>query len=201
MGGGSGDEIGKVQSPDVEWWNMEMIFSTSRKATERNEHGTSLIELMIAMLVLAIGVIGTMPLIGVAMGSNSRSRQQSNSAVLAQMLTEKISSVKASTSPNLTITDCAGNSFTISTTAPGGSALTSSGDVDYTQAPVTDYQMLYTDCATAGMQFTYDVRWNITQPSSYVKLLTVSARMQNAGGDVKFYSLPVTVRTLIGQGT
>jgi hypothetical protein len=116
------------------------------------------------------------------------------------MLTEKISSVKASTSPSLTITDCAGNSFTI-TTAAGGSALTSSGVVDFTQSPVNNYQMLFTDCGTGGMQFTYDVRWNITQPSAYVKFLTVSAQKQNAGKDPRYFSLPVTIRSLIGQGT
>lgn len=166
----------------------------------RKERGTSLIELMIAMTVLAIGVVGIMPVVGVAMAGNNRSRQQSNSTALAQMVTEKISSVTASNSPTLTITDCAGNSSTLATAA-GGSPLTSSGDVDYTQAAVSNYQMSYTDCAVGGMQFTYDVRWNITQPSTYTKLVTVSARLQTAGGSPKFFALPVTVRTLTGQGT
>ena len=112
----------------------------------------SLIELMIAMFVLLVGIVGNITLVALATGGNGRSRQQSNSTAIAQMVTEKISSVKASTSPNLTITDCAGNSFTISTTAPGGSALTSSGDVDYTQAAVANYQMLYTDCASKACQ-------------------------------------------------
>jgi Tfp pilus assembly protein PilV len=160
----------------------------------------SLIELTIAMFVLLVGVVGSMALIGVAMGSNNRSRQQSNSTAIAQMMTEKISSVKASSSPTLTISDCTGTSFTIYTAA-GGSGLTSSGDVDFTQSAVANYQMLYTDCATGGMQVTYDVRWNITQPTAYVKLLTVSTKKHNAGTDQKFFALPVTVTTLIGQGT
>ena len=160
----------------------------------------SLIELMIALLVLLVGVIGSMPLIGLSIGGNGRSRQQSNSTALVQMVEEKISSVKASLSPNLTITDCAGNSSTIAT-AVGGSALNSSGVVDFTQSPVSNYQMLFTDCASGGMQFTYDVRWNITQPTPYTKFVTVSVQKQNAGTDAKFFSLPVTIRTLIGQGT
>jgi prepilin-type N-terminal cleavage/methylation domain-containing protein len=178
---------------------MEIAFS-AKKPMARDERGMSLVELMIALVVLLVGVVGSMSLIGLSIGGNGRSRQQSNSTAIVQMLTEKISSVKASTSPNLTITDCAGNSSTI-TTAAGGSALTSSGAVDYTQSPVSNYQMLFTDCGTGGMQFTYDVRWNITQPSAYVKFLTVSAQKQNAGKDPKFFSLPVTIRTLIGQGT
>jgi Tfp pilus assembly protein PilV len=161
----------------------------------------SLIELMIASFVLVVGIAGTMPLVAVALGSNSRSRQQNNSAAIAQMLTEKIASVKASTSPTLTITDCTGASFTVSTTAPGGSSLTSSGDVDYSQAAVTNYQMLYTNCGTGGSQVVYDVRWNITQPSTYTKLLSVSAKKSGSATNPVYFSLPVTIRTLVGQGT
>jgi prepilin-type N-terminal cleavage/methylation domain-containing protein len=178
---------------------MELIFQI-RKAVTRNQKGMSLIELMIAMFVLSVGIIGNMSLVALSIGGNGRSRQQSNSTAIAQMAAEKISSVKASTSPSLTISDCTGTSFTLST-SPGGSALTSSGEVDFTQAAVTNYQMLYTDCGTGGMQVTYDVRWNITQPSAYVKLLTVSVKKQNTGEDPKYFALPVTVRTLVGQGT
>ncbi len=178
---------------------MEIVFS-AKKPIARDERGLTLIELMIALVVLMVGVVGSMYLIGLSIGGNGRSRQQSNSTAIAQMMVEKISSVKASTSPNLTVTDCAGNSFTVST-AVGGSALTSSGVVDFTQSAVNNYQILFTDCATGGMQFTYDVRWNITQPTPYVKFLTVSAQKKNAGKDPRYFSLPVTIRTLIGQGT
>jgi prepilin-type N-terminal cleavage/methylation domain-containing protein len=177
-----------------------MAVMRNRKAVARRQQGMSLIELTIAMFVLAVGIVGSMSLVALSIGGNGRSRQQSNSTAISQMVTERISSVKASLSPNLTITDCTGTNFTISTAA-GGSALTGSGDVDYSQAAVTNYQMLYTDCGTGGMQFTYDVRWNVTQPTPYTKLLTVSAVKQNAGTDQKFFSLPVTIRTLIGQGT
>jgi len=178
---------------------MEIV-SSAKKSVALDEHGMSLIELMIALVVLMVGVVGSMYLIGLSMGGNSRSKQQSNSTAIAQMMVEKISSVKASISPSLTITDCAGNTSTIATAA-GGSALTSAGVVDFTQSAVSDYQMLFTDCASGGMQFTYDARWNITQPTPYTKFVTVSVQKQNAGNDPKFFSLPVTIRTLIGQGT
>jgi Tfp pilus assembly protein PilV len=171
------------------------------KTVARRQKGMSLIELMVATFVLLVGIVGSVSLVALSMGSNGRSRQQSNSTAIAQMVAEKISSVKASTSPDLTITDCTGTNFTVSTTAPGGGSLTSAGDIDYTQAAVTNYRMLYTDCGTGGMQVTYDVRWNISQPSAYAKLLTVSAKKQNAPNDPKYFSLPVSVRTLIGQGT
>lgn len=179
---------------------MELI-SRTRKAALRNQQGMSLIELMIAMVVLAVGVIGSASLLAVAMGGNDRSRQQSNATVIAQMVTEKISSVKATTSPDLTVTDCAGNSLTISTAGPAGETVTSAGAIDYTAAIVTNYQMNYVDCGNGGQQKTYDVRWNIQQPTGYVKLLTVSAKLRGSATDPKFFSLPVTVRTLVGQGT
>jgi hypothetical protein len=47
----------------------------------------------------------------------------------------------------------------------------------------------------------YDVRWTITQPTTYTKLVIVSAKMKGAGTDVKMFSLPSTIRTLVGQGT
>jgi prepilin-type N-terminal cleavage/methylation domain-containing protein len=178
---------------------MELTRSKSQRAFKK-ERGMTLIELMIAMVVLLVGIVGSMALIAYAIGGNGRSRQQSNATVIAQMISEKISSQKASLSNNLTVTDCTGTSTTIYTAA-GGGALNSSGDVDMTAAAVTGYQMYYTDCGTSGRQMIYDVRWNITQPTTYTKLVIVTAKMKGAGTDIKVFSLPVSVRTLIGQGT
>lgn len=178
-----------------------MALTQSRNKKVRNEQGMSLVELMISMVLLLVGLVASLSLVAVSMGNNGRSRQQGNSTIVSQLITEKISSVKASTSPILTVTDCAGNNFNVSTVAPGGSPLTAAGDIDFSQAPVATYQMLYTDCGNNGQQFTYDVRWNIQQPSPYVKLLVVSTKKQNVAADLKYFSLPVTIRTLIGQGT
>jgi hypothetical protein len=58
--------------------------------------------------------------------------------------------------------------------------------------------MLYTTCGTAGRQSTYDVRWNIQTPSTYVKLVTVSARLKGSGTNQILFSLPVTIRSMVG---
>jgi prepilin-type N-terminal cleavage/methylation domain-containing protein len=166
----------------------------------QSQRGMSLIELMIAMVVLLVGIVGSMSLIAYAISGNGRSRQQSNATVISQMVAEKISSQKASLSNNLTITDCASNSTTVFTGA-GGATLTSAGDADYSQTAVNGYQMNYTDCGTNGRLMMYDVRWNITQPTPYVKMITVSTQMKNAGTNARVFSLPVTIRTLVGQGT
>ena len=180
--------------------NVMVLNKRMSAERKRKQRGMTLIELMISMVVLLVGVVGSMALIAYAIGGNSRSRQQSNATVVAQMLSEKLSSQKASISNSLVVNDCTNASNTLFTAAGGGS-LTSSGDVDFAQAAVTGYQMYYTDCGTGGRQVIYDVRWTITQPTSYTKLIVVSAKMKNAGTDIKVFSLPVTIRTLVGQGT
>ncbi len=170
------------------------------------QSGTSLIELMIASLVLIVGVLGVATLIPIAIGANSRNRQQSNSTVIAQMVMEKILSVPAGTSPVLVISDClpvANNVNTVGTPGAGsGATLLSSGDVNFSAAAPAGYSMLYTACGPAGGQSVYDVRWNIQAPTnSFVKLITVSAKLRGGGTDLKYFSLPVTIRSIAGQGS
>lgn len=179
---------------------MELALSR-KKAAARNQQGMTLIELMIAMVVLLVGVVGSMSLVALSIGDNGRNRQQSNSATLVQMVTEKLSSINASTTTTLQITDCTGATFTLNTAA-GGANLLASGDADYTQSPApTGYSMVYTECGTSGRQVTYDVRWNVQVVSPYVKSLTISSKQLKAGTDIKYFALPVTFHTLMGQGT
>ena len=177
---------------------MELTNRGGQAARHHCEEGLTIIELMIAMVVLAVGILASMSLVLVAINGDFRSKQQSNSTALAQMVTEKIMSIPAITSTTLTITDCAGTNYNVSTAA-GGASLASTGDVDYTQASVTNYYMTYQDCATANRQASYDVRWNITAPSKYVKLLTVSSRLRSAGTSGSRFAPVVTIRTIIGQ--
>jgi prepilin-type N-terminal cleavage/methylation domain-containing protein len=177
-----------------------------RKRNKRsNQRGMSLIELMIACLVLTVGVAGTAALIPLAIGANFRNRQQSNSTVIAQMVMEKIVSVPAGSNLVLNISDCTNavtNVNTLGTAGAGsGAPLLASGDVNFNVAAPAGYGMLYTTCGSAGRQFVYDVRWNIQTPSTYVKLITVSAKLRGAGNDLKYFSFPVTIRSMDGQGS
>jgi len=177
---------------------------TNRKARS-SQRGMSLIELMIASLVLMVGVLGCAALIPLSIGTNFKNKQQSNSTVIAQMTMEKITSLPVGTASG-TITDCASTANTINTTGSTGgtgATLLSSGAIDFSQtlggagAPA-GYYMLYTTCGTAGRQATYDVRWNVQTPSPYVKLVTVSARLKDSGTNQILFSLPVTIRSMAG---
>ena len=183
----------------------------TRKIKRSNQSGMSLIELMIASFVLIVGVLGCAVLIPIAIGTNSKNRQQSNSTVIAQMVMEKLSSVSASTSPTLTITDCVGTtnvSTAGSLAGTGATVVTSSGpnqgSIDFSPAQGSSgapagYYMSYTACGTLGRQSIYDVRWNIQTPSTYVKLYTVSAKLQGSGTNQILFSLPVTIRSMGGN--
>jgi Tfp pilus assembly protein PilV len=182
---------------------MELTMKTKRSS----QRGMSLIELMIASFVLIVGVLGCAVLIPIAIGTNSRNRQQSNSTVIAQMTMEKILSQAASSSTSLTITDCAGTANTINVTgSTGGSGATvlSTGSIDFSVAQGSagapaGYYMSYTSCGTGGRQSTYDVRWNLQTPSNNVKLITVSAKLKGSGTNAILFSLPVTIRSMGGN--
>jgi len=94
-----GEQGRKDQSSSLEWHNMALI--QRRNKAFRNERGMSLIELMIAMVVLMVGLVGSMALVAVSVGNNGRNNQQGNSTIVSQLITEKISRVKATTSPTL----------------------------------------------------------------------------------------------------
>lgn len=185
-----------------------MICKRTDSSLRRNETGMSLAELMVAMFVLIVGVLGGVTLVITAIGGNGRNRQASNATVIAQMVTEKIMSVPANTSPTITLTDCAGTANNINTagSTSGAGATLLNGTVDFsktlggTGAPL-GYYMSFTDCGTSQRQATYDIRWNIQTISPYVKLITVSAKLKGAANDPKVFALPVTIRSMAGQGT
>jgi len=177
-------------------------FASGQHYSCGQQRGMTIIELMIAMVVLAVGIVGSMALVVLAIGYDSASKQMSNSTALAQMVTERIMAVPASTNTVVTITDCTNTAYNVSTSA-GGPTVTSLGDLDFTAATVTSYYMLYTDCDTSGRQATYDVRWNIQAiaNSTNAKILTVSAQLKSAGNNRMVFAPVTTIRTIVGQGT
>ena len=176
---------------------------------QRTDRGTTLIELMISMVVLAIGLGAITIMLTGAMASNNKSSRDMTATLLAQMVMEQISAQHVYSTQTINITDCAGNSWTIAT-APGtagtgnGATLKSDGSIDFTQSYSTllssNYAMQYVDCSTAGgTQTTYEVRWNVMSLStnSTSRLITTAARVMPSnttmlGGPI--FAFPVTLR-------
>lgn len=182
-----------------------------RKSRRNRKQGFSLMELMFAVLVLAVAVLGALAMIVIGIGRNGSNRMDTAATNVAQTVLEQIAGVPAATAvgavpvlnnPVLTINDCTGAALLIST-APGGAtvipnAQPGAGDIDFSAVPVPGYQINYTVCNN-GIRTVYDVRWNVQQvPNGWAKMITVAARepMSVQKGTL-YYMPPVTLRTVV----
>lgn len=196
----------------------------ARYRARLGERGMSLIELLIAMTVLTVGMLGSMIMILVGMQSNTRNKTDSAAVVLDQEILEMFATLNNYPKTGaVTMFDCgltAGlanqhNAALVEGAAPAGAGATiytaataplpsQVGEIDWTQptpvlatSAVTGYAMRYQACNGD----TYEVRWNVMQvnPNSRDSLLTVSSRQLAAQGSsaAMLFSNPTTLRTLI----
>ena len=170
------------------------------------ESGMTMIELLIAGVVLVVGMLAIMVLLGLATGNNGRSKVDSSATMLSQAVVEQISAVLAGGGPGSIVdnNNCngTGNTWAIDSTSGnppnGAGAPLLGGKIDFTQAAVAGAQMNYVDCA-GNIRTTYDVRWNVqTIGPSGTFLVTVGARPQGGAGGQFTFSLPVNMRVYLG---
>jgi len=176
---------------------MSIDILQERKQTR--QAGFTLLELMIAALVLTFGLLALTALFATAIGNNGRSRVDSTATMLTQSVIEQITAALALGGPSK-VTDCGGNPpwpvCNPASTDPncpagtnGANLLANSPTINFTQTNVPyGYSMNYVACnagGEAGTQAVYDVRWNIqaisTTPASSSYLVTVAARPQGHG--------------------
>ncbi len=182
------------------------------------ERGMGMIEVMMAMAILLVGMMGLLELCLSATYSNNKNSKDTSATLLAQMVLEQVSSQHPDSTATITLTDCVNVGHVVATA--GGAAPTGVGaNLDGTAADATygmidwsqqansitpNYSMLYTDCDTNGHQAIYDVRWNImTISANETRLITVSARQltswaSKSGGGTLQLALPVTLRGIGG---
>jgi prepilin-type N-terminal cleavage/methylation domain-containing protein len=171
---------------------------------KRNTSGMTLIELLIAMGIGAVGLTALMGLFVVGIANNSRSKRDTTATLLSQSVLEQILLAGTNSVATIGLTDCQGTNFTINTAgaaSPGaGASLTSSGDIDFSAAaPGNNYSMQYTVCKANGQTSVFDVRWNITNMDTnaagtvYTRQVTVSAKPVGVTSANAFI-LPVSLR-------
>lgn len=177
----------------------------------KQQSGFSLIELMIAISVLAVGMAALMPLFAVAVLSNGRSKTDTTATMLAQTVLEKIAAQPAAAATaNINIVDCnsaGATTWTIGTANGAGAPLTVNNDIDFAQNTVPNYNMQFVACGKNSQQAVYDVRWNIQAIAgngSRSRIITVAARPSGAGSSgnknqALIFAVPVTLRTIGGQ--
>jgi Tfp pilus assembly protein PilV len=183
------------------------------------ERGSMLVELMIAMVVLAIGLGGILALLTTSLYANNKSGKDTSSTMLAEHVLEQLSGQQANynapPSAPLTIVDCAGTTLNMNTNGAlqgagsggayggNGASLTVDGKIDWTQAYAAipaGYAMQYVACGAGGRQTAYDVRWDVITITDYSRVVLVSARPlgSTAVGGLQFI-VPVNLRTIAGM--
>jgi prepilin-type N-terminal cleavage/methylation domain-containing protein len=186
----------------------------SRRACARNinERGMTMLELLIAMSILAVGMTGAMGMILAGVKSDARNKNDTAAVVLDQQIMELFATYQTYPQAGaISITDCGANVATnthlasvIGAVAPGnGAVLTATGDIDWTQpAPAVagatpGYDMIYRTCNGD----TFEVRWNVTMidGETNIAALTVSSRQISSAGrnGTMLFSIPTTLRTII----
>jgi Tfp pilus assembly protein PilV len=207
------ERIGMEQLRDAEGRHMEAVNQSSGRIGVGRAAGFSLLELMIAGLLLTTGLLGGMVLILTAVANDSRDKNDSSATVISQMMMEMIASVPAnstatsSPSSSVTITDCnptsSSASHTLNTLGSNGGAgapLTSGGAIDYTQATVSGYSMTYYACqaSTSDRQIQYDVRWYVKTLSADAKLVVVASKPIAGSQHANMLAIPVSLRMIVG---
>jgi len=170
------------------------------------QSGISVIEVLVATLVLMVCSLGIVGMISASIVTNNRNKLDSTGTMLTQAVIERVKSTIIG-SGSSSLVDCTGTTWTIDT-SPGGAALTGA-KIDFTETtPPTDYHMDYvvrSPCSSTGAEITtYDVRWHVEivgAPSTPTNtfLITVGARMKGHSEGNMFYSLPVTFRVMAGN--
>ena len=90
---------------------MKMTQSQARNG--KRQRGFSLIEMMIAMVVLAVGLGALTILFTTAMYTNTKSNKDTTATMLAQTVMEQIDAQSTNGAANFNITDCQGTAWLV----------------------------------------------------------------------------------------
>src|SRR5579859_1270740 len=82
---------------------------------KKPQQGMTLIEVLIAMLVMTVGMGGLLALFMTAATSTNRNSKDTSATLLAQMVLEQISAQHPDSTATINLTDCAGNAWTVAT--------------------------------------------------------------------------------------
>jgi prepilin-type N-terminal cleavage/methylation domain-containing protein len=174
----------------------------SFKFARRKNRGFSILEMMLATVILLVGLVAIAQLVPASILLNYRNRTDSSALVFAQReLDQFLDQPLVSTS----FTDALGNTCNLGNPAAPNTILPNSSTVivinnqaliNFAVAPVTNYSLTYQD-SSDPTGTTYDVRWAviITGNGSSVsaKRFILGVRQQGGNG----YFQPVTLDTVV----
>lgn len=186
----------------------EPIMRRQSKKQLDNQRGFTLIEMVVATVVLLVGIVGVAQLVPLSTRMNMGNRQDSTSLVIAQ---REMDALTGQPIANLNFTDPQGLVCPVGAVCnlgnPGapraivGSAVLNLGNrplIDYSVAQVGGYSFNYVDPNDPG-DASYDVRWAVITLGNGV---TASAKrfivgVRRTGGNGTF--LPITLDAVVDK--
>ena len=91
--------------------NMSRIFRAKTMCNKKTETGGSLIELMIGVLILAIGLGALTTLFIGSVLTNNRNNKDTSATLLAQKVIEELTAQDTNSTATVNLTDCNGNNW------------------------------------------------------------------------------------------
>ena len=184
---------------DDEESRLEMRFSITTR--RKQEEGFSLLEMMLATIILLVGLIAIAQLVPASILMNYRNRNDSTALVFAQRELDQFLDQPLSTT--LLFTDALLNTCSLGNPATPnvlqGSpvvVINNQALIDFGAAPVSNYSFTYQD-TTDPVGTTYDVRWAViltgNGTSVYSKRYILGVRQQGGNG----YFQPIALDTMV----
>src|ERR1700682_311479 len=173
---------------------------TRRRSSER---GFSILEMLLATIILLVGLIGVAQLVPASILMNYRNRNDSSALVFAQRELDQFLDQPLSIS---SFTDALGNICQLGDPASPNVVLPSSSSVvvvnhqtliNFGAAPVANYSFTYLDLTDPARNTAYDVRWAVIVTGNgstvYGKRFIIGVRQQGGNG----YFQPITLDTMV----
>ncbi len=173
-----------------------MRFSFTR--IRDGQRGFSILEMMIATVILLVGLVAIAQLVPASILLNYRNRTDSSALVFAQRELDQFLDQPLS---ETSFTDAIGNPCNLGNPAApnaivGSPVVVNQALIDFTAAPVANYSFTYLD-PTDPSRTTYDVRWAVIITGNgtkvFAKRFMLGVRQQGGSG----YFQPVTLDTMV----
>ena len=173
----------------------------SRPFTMRSrESGFSILEMLLATVILLVGLIAVAQLVPVSLLLNYRNRADSSALVFAQREMDQFLEQQLSTP---SFTDALGNVCSLGDPSTpnvlqGSPLVNNQVLIDFTSAPVTNYSFTYTD-PNDPSGTNYDVRWAVivtgNGPTASSRRFILGVRQTGGSG----YFEPITLDMMVGR--
>lgn len=174
----------------------------SFKFARRKDQGFSILEMMLATVILLVGLVAIAQLVPASILLNYRNRTDSSALVFGQReLDQFLDQPLVSTS----FTDALGNTCNLGNPSPQNAVqgspvvvLNNLALINFAAAKVSNYSLTYSD-STDPTSAVYDVRWAVIVTGSgssiSAKRFILGVRQQGGNG----YFQPVTLDTMVGR--